>query len=85
MTALSEVELEAALYGAARRALRTPLPAPAAMDLELKKPGVTLQLLHVEYREAHPDGYGYTQFCDHCRRSPNVGAPTSLTEGVLGR
>jgi len=66
--ALSEAALEAALYGAARRALRTPLPEPAAMDLELKQPGVTLQLLHVEYRESHPDGYGYTQFCDHYRR-----------------
>ena len=38
------------------------------MDLELKKPGVTLQLLHVEYRERHPDGYGYTQFCEPYRR-----------------
>lgn len=65
---LSEAELEAALYGTPRRVLRTPLPDPAAMDLELKKPGVTLQLLHVEYRERHPDGYGYTQFCDHYRR-----------------
>ena len=68
VAALGEAELEAALYGTPRRALRTPLPDPAAMDLELKKPGVTLQLLHVEYRECHPDGYGYTQFCDHYRR-----------------
>jgi len=68
VAALSDAELEAALYGRPRRALRTPLPDPAAMDLELKKPGVTLQLLHVEYRERHPDGYGYTQFCDHYRR-----------------
>jgi len=28
---------------------------------------VTLQLLHMEYRERHPDGYGYTQFCRHYR------------------
>lgn len=65
---LAEAELEAALYGAERRPLKAPLPDPAWMDLELKKPGVTLQLLHVEYRERHPDGYGYTQFCDHYRR-----------------
>jgi transposase len=65
---LSESELEAAIYGTARRARRTPLPEPAWMDGELKKPGVTLQLLHVEYRERHPDGYGYTQFCEHYRR-----------------
>jgi transposase len=30
---------------------------------ELKRPHVTMQLLWVEYREAFPDGYGYTQFC----------------------
>ena len=30
---------------------------------ELRKKSVTLRLLWVEYREAHPDGYGYSQFC----------------------
>ena len=34
---------------------------------ELRKKGVTLQLLWLEYREAHPDGYGYSQFCHHYR------------------
>jgi transposase len=28
---------------------------------------VTLQLLHVEYLEQHPDGYRYSQFCEHYR------------------
>jgi transposase len=32
---------------------------------ELKKTGVTRQLLWKEYREAQPDGYSYTQFCYH--------------------
>lgn len=64
----SEAELEEAIYGAASRKVKAPLPDPGWMDLELKKPGVTLQLLHVEYRERHPEGYGYTQFCDHYRR-----------------
>jgi transposase len=31
---------------------------------ELKRKGVTLTLLWQEYRTAHPDGYGYTWFCD---------------------
>jgi transposase len=31
---------------------------------ELKRKGVTLTLLWQEYRGAHPDGYGYTWFCD---------------------
>lgn len=31
---------------------------------ELKKRNVTLRLLWTEYRESHPTGYGYSQFCD---------------------
>ena len=30
---------------------------------ELAKKGVTLKLLWQEYRQLHPDGYGYTRFC----------------------
>lgn len=32
---------------------------------ELKRKGVTLQLLWLEYKAQHPDGYQYTQFCRH--------------------
>jgi transposase len=32
---------------------------------ELKRTGVTLERLWHEYREEHPDGYGYSQFCHH--------------------
>jgi len=65
---LSDADLETAVYGAGpQKSLRAPLPAPQAIDLELRKVGVTLRLLHVEYREQHPDGYGYSQFCDHYR------------------
>ena len=35
---------------------------------ELRKVGVTRELLWQEYRSAHPDGYGYSQFCEHLRR-----------------
>jgi len=37
-------------------------------DRELSRVGVTRQLLWEEYREVHPDGYGYTQFCEHYSR-----------------
>ncbi len=40
-----------------------PCPDWPAMHSELRKKNVTLRLLWVEYREAHPDGYGYSQFC----------------------
>jgi transposase len=35
------------------------------MVVELKRKGVTLQLLWQEYREKHPEGYQYSQFCYH--------------------
>lgn len=34
---------------------------------ELKRKGVTLQLLWMEYKEQHPDGYQYSQFCERYR------------------
>lgn len=66
---LSDEALEQAVYGAGpQTSRRASLPAPEVIDLELRKVGVTLRLLHVEYREQHPDGYGYTQFCAHYGR-----------------
>jgi len=35
---------------------------------QLKMPGVTRRLLWEEYKTAHPEGYGYTQFCEHFAR-----------------
>lgn len=35
---------------------------------ELKKVGVTRQMIWEEYRARHPDGYGYSQFCEHLKR-----------------
>lgn len=40
-----------------------PCPDWSVVHTELRKKAVTLRLLWVEYREAHPDGYGYSQFC----------------------
>jgi transposase len=37
------------------------------LNEELKRKGVTLQLLFEEYRSAHPDGYGRSQFYDMFR------------------
>jgi transposase len=45
-----------------------PWPDCAALHAERRKPGVTLELLHLEYLEQHPDGYRYTQFCEIYRR-----------------
>ncbi len=39
-----------------------PLPDWAQIHMELRRKGVTLRLLWLEYREAQPEGYGYSQF-----------------------
>lgn len=37
------------------------------INKEMKRPGVTLELLWQEYRESHPEGYQYSWFCEHYR------------------
>jgi transposase len=66
---LSEEELELRLYGPRPApGAQRPLPDPVYIHNERKKTGVTLELLHLEYLEQHPDGYRYTQFCEHYRQ-----------------
>ena len=43
---------------------RKPLPDFATLRNEMKKKGVTLQLLWEEYRSVHPDGYSRSRFCE---------------------
>ena len=64
--ALGDAELEAKLYP--RPAERRGLPDFAAVHQERQRSGVTLALLHEEYLAEHPEGYGYTQFCEYYRR-----------------
>ena len=44
-----------------------PLPDWPTVQQELKRKGVTLQLLWLEYKTQSPEGYQYTQFCRHYR------------------
>ncbi|HQZ72721.1 MAG TPA: IS21 family transposase [Anaerolineae bacterium] len=48
----------------------------SVLHAELKRKSVTRQLLWREYREEHPEGYGYSQFCEHFRRWRSVLQPT---------
>jgi len=69
---LTDEVLEARLYTRPHIALpesaRRPWPDCAYIHRERRKPGVTLELLHLEYLEQHPDGYRYTQYCEIYRR-----------------
>lgn len=66
---LDDAALEARLFAHAPRAAedRT-VPTWPEVHQELKKAGVTLTLLWEEYRAVHPQGYGYSQFCERYRQ-----------------
>ena len=64
-----EPEVEAALFGAEPAQFREPeRPAPDFAVIHQTQRFVTLQLLWQEYREANPDGYGYSRFCELYQR-----------------
>jgi transposase len=56
-----EHQLFPSLHGVAQE--KRQMPSPQYLHQELKKKGVTLQLLWHEYKEKNPEGYQYSQFC----------------------
>ncbi len=66
---LDDEALEARLFASAAPppAATRPVPDWATVHRELRRKGVTLQLLHFEYKAAAPSGYQYSQFCRHYR------------------
>jgi transposase len=67
---LTDEELERRLFSAAlQRDAPRVVPDWVQVHQELRRKGVTLQLLWEEYRQAHPaEHFGYTQFCVRYRR-----------------
>src|SRR5947209_11447140 len=66
---LSDEVLQARVYGPPTPPTHhRAVPDGAYLHAERRKPGVTLELLHLEYLEQHPDGYRYTQFCEIYRQ-----------------
>ena len=59
---MDEPTLEARLYPSLVTTAARSLPDPVYLAKELRRPGVTLRLLHAEYMEQTPGGYGY---CHH--------------------
>jgi transposase len=52
------------------------VPDWQTVHLELRKKGVTLRLLWMEYLESYPQGYGYSQFCQLYRNWSGKFKPT---------
>jgi len=66
---LDDAVLERQLYrGTQGRPRHRPIPNWAHMDTELRRKGVTLELLWIEYKREYSDGYQYSAFCLHYRR-----------------
>ena len=61
-----ESKLESTLYPAVTgRPRKIEVPDWNYVHQELRRKGVTLQLLWIEYKQEHQDGYQYSQFCEH--------------------
>jgi transposase len=61
-----------------------PMPDWAKINTEKRQKGVTLRLLWQEYKEQHPNGYQYSQFCEHYRRWKKQQVATSMHEEHKG-
>jgi transposase len=82
---LDEEGLERLLFPQpAPSVVRRPVPDWPALHQELRRKGMTLGLLWQEYREAHPDGYGYSQFCELYRRWASSLEPVLRQHYVAG-
>jgi transposase len=68
---LDAAALEERLFRRSADAYRPGRPEPEWLEVHReRKQGkhVTLQLLWLEYKQAHPGGWGYTRFCAHYHR-----------------
>ncbi|MFI5299608.1 MAG: IS21 family transposase [Polyangiales bacterium] len=82
--AMSDADLAARLYPKAPSASTRTEPDLAALHLELRRPGVTLALLHQEFLEANPDGLRYTAFCERYREWLKRRSPVMRQVHVAG-
>ncbi len=65
---LSDKQLISLLYPPVENQNSPPEPDIEEVYYEMKKKNVTLMLLWEEYKEKHPDGIMYTQFCERYRK-----------------
>ena len=82
---LDDEALERLLFPpAAPKADTRPVPDWTHVERELRRRGVTRALLWEEYRAAHPDGFGYSWFCEHYEAWKACARPTMRQTHVAG-
>src|SRR5207342_2937910 len=79
-----EIRLFPASTALAEIKARRPQPDWRTIHRELRQKGVTLQLLWEEHRATHPDGYGYSRFCELYRGWEARLSPTMRQTHVAG-
>ena len=84
---LTDEALEQCLFPAPSNKLgarRHPEPDWALLVREMKRPGVSLLILWEEYDAVHPQGYGYSRFCELYRAFERRLSPTMRQTHVAG-
>ncbi len=83
---LDDAALESRLYPVPTTTAKgwRSLPDWPAIHRELRRKGVTLQLVWEEYRAAHPEGYGRSWFCELYRAWEGRLSPTMRQAHVAG-
>jgi len=84
---LTDEALEQRLFPAPSTKLgarRHPEPDWAMLVREMKRPGVSLLILWEEYDAAHPEGYGYSRFCELYRAFERRLSPTMRQTHIAG-
>jgi len=81
---LSDKQLLSLLYPPVEQKTAVPEPDMEYVFFEMKKKHVTLMLLWEEYKEKHPDGIMYTQFCERYRRFKKTNQLTMHIEHKAG-
>ena len=83
---LQDAQLEALLFPPPKRIAQKhrPLPDWPEVHKQLKRKGVTLQLLWEEYRHIHPNGYGYSCYCERYADWKQTAEPIMIQEHKAG-
>jgi len=81
---VSDKQLMSLLYPPIEKEGLPPEPDMEYVFYEMKKKGVTLMLLWEEYKEKHPDGIMYTQFCERYKKFKKSNALTMHLEHKAG-
>lgn len=69
LVAMNNEQLRTLFYPNSNPYLGVPEPNIDQIIEKLRKKHVTLKILHEEYKLEHPNGLGYTQFCERVRKA----------------